>query len=78
MSLMLSLVNLLPVEGLDGGRVLRCLLSRSEPGMAEKALSVLNWLSAALVLILGILHNPLLFLYGLWLVLRAARIFGID
>lgn len=78
MSLMLSLVNLLPVEGLDGGRVLRCLLSRSEPGMAEKALAVLNWLSAALVLILGILHSPQLFLYGLWLVLRAARIFGID
>lgn len=73
MSLMLSLVNLLPAPGLDGGRVIGCLL----PDFPERWRSVLSTLlgilSAALTLLLGILHSPQLFLYGLWLILRLAR-----
>lgn len=75
MSLMLSLVNLLPAPGLDGGRVLDCLL----PGHLaahrwERLSGALGILSALLTTSLGVLRSPQLFLYGLWLVLRQLRI----
>lgn len=74
LSLMLSLVNLLPASGLDGGRVLACVLSPLGPLRSEALLGALSFLSALLALSLGAFHNPQLFLYGLWLLLRAARI----
>ena len=75
MSLMLSLVNLLPAPGLDGGRVLDCLL----PGLMamhrwERLSGALGIFSILLTTSLGVLHSPQLFLYGLWLVLRQRRI----
>jgi len=75
MSLMLSLVNLLPAPGLDGGRVLGCLL----PGVLaerrwERLSGALGILSVLLTTALGVLRSPQLFLYGLWLLLRQLRI----
>ena len=71
MSLMLSLVNLLPAPGLDGGRVLSCLL----PGImtSDRWTRLSGWLgilSGLLTMALGFLRSPQLFLYGLWLLLR--------
>ncbi len=74
MSLMLSLVNLLPAPGLDGGRVLNCLLlGILDVQPWERLSELLGILSALLTLALGILHSPQLFLYGLWLSLRLLR-----
>jgi Zn-dependent protease len=74
MSLMLGLVNLLPAEGLDGGRVLGCLL----PGImtTDRWARLSGWLgslSGLLTLTLGFLRSPQLFLYGLWLLLRQLK-----
>jgi stage IV sporulation protein FB len=74
LSLMLSLVNLLPASGLDGGRVLECILSPLDALRSEALTAWLSFLSAALALILGALHSPQLFLYGAWLLFRAAKI----
>ena len=75
MSLMLSLVNLLPAPGLDGGRVVSCfLLDVLETDRWGRLSGFLGVLSALLTLLLGILHSPQLFLYGLWLSLRLLRI----
>ncbi len=75
MSLMLSLVNLLPAPGLDGGRVLGCLLpGLMAAGMWERLSEGLGILSVLLATALGILHSPQLFLYGLWLLLRQLRL----
>ncbi len=75
MSLMLSLVNLLPAPGLDGGRVLDCLAPRFlNPILWDRISCWLGILSAFLTLVLGFLRSPQLFLYGLWLLLRQLRI----
>jgi stage IV sporulation protein FB len=74
LSLMLSLVNLLPASGLDGGRALECILSPLGVLWPETLLSWLSLLSALFALCLGAFHSPQLFLYGIWLLLRAARI----
>lgn len=75
MSLMLSLVNLLPAPGLDGGRVLGCLLpGLMAAGQWERLSGILGSLSVLLTAALGILHSPQLFLYGLWLLLRQLRL----
>ena len=74
MSLMLCLVNLLPAPGLDGGRVLACLLMdllEAESWLRLSAL--LGYFSAILILTLGLFRSPQLFLYGLWLFLRQLR-----
>ena len=74
-SLMLSLVNLLPAPGLDGGRIVGCfLIGVLETGSWGRISGLLGILSALLTLLLGILHSPQLFLYGLWLALRLLRI----
>ena len=73
-SLMLSLVNLLPASGLDGGRVLESILSPLGSLRSEALMSWLSFLSAALALLLGALHSPQLFLYGGWLLFRAVKI----
>ena len=75
MSLMLSLVNLLPAPGLDGGRVLDCLMSGAAE--ADRWLRLAPWLgffSALLTLLLGIFRSPQLFLYGVWLFLRQVKV----
>ena len=75
MSLMLSLVNLLPAPGLDGGRVLDCLLTGvMKADRWHRFSSWLGFLSALLTLSLGIFRSPQLFLYGIWLLLRQIRI----
>ena len=75
MSLMLSLVNLLPAPGLDGGRIVSCLLHCiPKEGFRGCMTNLLGGFSALLTLLLGILHSPQLFLYGLWLTLRLVRI----
>ncbi len=75
MSLMLSLTNLLPASGLDGDRILCCLLSRVLTADGCERISVLlGMLSTMAAVILGILHSPQLFLYGIWLSLRQLRI----
>ena len=75
MSLMLSLVNLLPAPGLDGGRVLRCLLPGFlPPHQWERLSGAFGFFSVLLTTALGILRSPQLFLYGLWLLLRQLRI----
>ena len=74
MSLMLSLVNLLPAPGLDGGRVLDCLMTGA--AKADRWLRLAPWLgflSALLSLLLGICRSPQLFLYGIWLFLRQVK-----
>ena len=74
MSLMLSLVNLLPAPGLDGGRILDCLLT--DVLEADRWLRFSGWLgflSALLTIALGTLRSPQLFLYGLWILLRQLR-----
>ena len=44
MNAALALVNLLPLEGFDGGGIVRCfLLGRIGPGAAERAASVVSW-----------------------------------
>jgi Zn-dependent protease len=74
-SLMLSLTNLLPASGLDGDRILCCLLSRVLTADGCERISVLlGMLSTMAAVILGILHSPQLFLYGIWLSLRQLRI----
>lgn len=79
MSLMLSLVNLLPAEGLDGRRALYCLCANAAPSAArETLLRALEWLCAAAAVTIGILSSPQLFLYGLWLILRTAGIRRCD
>ncbi len=75
MSMMLSLVNLLPAAGLDGDRILGCLLPQLLSAEQWEKLSIrLGFFSALLALCLGILHSPQLFLYGLWLLLRQLRV----
>ncbi len=75
MSLMLSLVNLLPAPGLDGSRVLNCLLSGVTETYRRERLSLwLGFPAAVMTMALGTLHSPQLFLYGLWLFLRQVRI----
>ncbi len=75
MSLTLSLVNLLPSYGLDGERMLRCLLPRFlTVDRQEKLSCLLGLLSALAALTLGILCSPQLFLCGIWLLLRQLRI----
>ena len=79
MSLMLSLVNLLPAQGLDGGRILDCLLAYMlRPDSWLRFSAVLGFLSALLTLSLGIFRSPQLFLYGIWLFLRQLRIRSHD
>ena len=74
MSLMLSLVNLLPAPGLDGGRVLGCLLTGALDAETWLRIScLLGFLSALLTILLGILRSPQLLLYGIWLFLRQLR-----
>ncbi len=67
MSLMLSLTNLLPVRGLDGGRILNCLCGEAASPLAYY---LPDLLSILLTLLLGLRFSPQLFLYGLWLLLR--------
>ena len=67
---MLSLTNLLPASGLDGGRVLACLLAPLGILRSERLMRLLSLFSALLSLLLGLLHSPQLFLYGAWLLLR--------
>lgn len=67
MSLMLSLTNLLPVRGLDGGRILRCLCGEASSPLGYY---LPDLVSILLTLILGLCFSPQLFLYGLWLLLR--------
>lgn len=75
MSLMLSLINLLPAYGLDGDRILGCLLPRFlTPDRRELLSCLLGLFSALASLALGILFSPQLFLYGIWLLLRQLRI----
>jgi len=69
MSLMLTLVNLLPHSALDGGRALDALLG---PGIMTLR-AWLDGLCAALCLSLGALRSPPLFVYGLWLLARTLR-----
>ena len=70
LSLMLSLTNLLPASGLDGGRVLACLLAPLGILRSERLVRLLSLFSALLSLLLGLLHSPQLFLYGAWILLR--------
>ena len=75
MSLMLSLVNLLPAPGLDGGRVLSGILSGTvPPDFRDKLFEKLGILTSLLAVLLGVLHSPQLFLYGLWLFLRMVKL----
>ncbi len=75
MSLMLSLVNLLPAPGLDGGRVLNAVLSGTvSPDYIDNLFERLGILTSLLAVLLGILHSPQLFLYGLWLFLRMVKL----
>ena len=75
MSLMLSLVNLLPAPGLDGGRVLNAVLSGTvSPDLRDNLFERLGILTSLLAVLLGVLHSPQLFLYGLWLFLRMVRL----
>ena len=73
MSLLLSIVNLLPGEGLDGGRALRCLSWRVfPPERAEVLPKLLGWVTAAGCFLAGLRHSPQIGLYGFWLLLRSA------
>ena len=75
MSLMLSLVNLMPAPGLDGYRILSCLLSGvAEPYRMESLSGWLGFPVAVLTMTFGTLRSPQMFLYGLWLFLRQVRI----
>jgi stage IV sporulation protein FB len=75
MSLMLSLVNLLPAPGLDGGRVLNAVLSGTvSPDFIDNLFERLGILTSLLAVLLGVLHSPQLFLYGLWLFLRMVKL----
>ena len=75
MSLMLSLVNLLPAPGLDGGRVLNAILSGTvSPDLRDNLFERLGILTSLLAVLLGVLHSPQLFLYGLWLFLRMVKL----
>ena len=75
MSLLLSGVNLLPGEGLDGGRALRCLSWRLfPPERAELLPRIVGWVTAAGCFVIGLKYSPQLGLYGFWLLLRSAGI----
>ena len=75
MSLMLSLVNLLPAPGLDGGRVLNAIITGTvSPDFRDDLFERLGILTSLLAVLLGILHSPQLFLYGLWLFLRMVKL----
>ena len=75
MSLMLSLVNLLPAPGLDGGRVLNAIITGTvSPDFRDDLFERLGILTSLLAVLLGVLHSPQLFLYGLWLFLRMAKL----
>lgn len=75
MSLMLSLVNLLPAPGLDGARVLNAVLSGTvSPDFIDNLFERLGILTSLLAVLLGVLHSPQLFLYGLWLFLRMVKL----
>ena len=75
MSLMLSLVNLLPAPGLDGGRVLNAVLSGTvSPDFIDNLFERFGILTSLLAVLLGVLHSPQLFLYGLWLFLRMVKL----
>ena len=79
MSLLLSIVNLLPGEGLDGGRALRCLAWRLLPaGAAESLPRAAGWVTAAACFLIGLRLQPQLGLYGFWLLLRSAGIGDSD
>ena len=79
MSLLLSAVNLLPGEGLDGGRALRCLSWRLlSPERAEGLPKLLGWVTALLCFLAGLRHSPQVGLYGFWLLLRSAGIGDSD
>ena len=72
---MLSLVNLLPAPGLDGGRVLNAVLSGTvSPDFIDNLFERLGILTSLLAVLLGVLHSPQLFLYGLWLFLRMVKL----
>ena len=75
MSLMLSLVNLLPAPGLDGGRVLNAIITGTvSPDFRDDLFERLGILTSLLAVLLGVLHSPQLFLYGLWLFLRMVKL----
>lgn len=67
----LSMLNLLPIFGFDGGRILSCLLSRLEnPSLADRILSITSFLSlfalwsASVYLILRMGSSLSLFLFS--------------
>lgn len=75
MSFLLSAVNLLPGEGLDGGRALQSLSWRLfRPEQAELLPRMIGWVTAAGCFLMGLRHAPQLGLYGFWLLLRSAGI----
>lgn len=75
MSFLLSAVNLLPGEGLDGGRALRSLSWRLfKPERAELLPRLIGWVTAAGCFLTGLRYSPQLGLYGFWLLLRSAGI----
>ena len=67
MSLMLSLVNLLPAEELDGGRILQSLCVNLPLPLSEKLGTLLSLCTCGAALLLGFFFSPQLLLYGLWL-----------
>ena len=74
MSLMLTLVNLLPAAGLDGDRMLNCMMPQIlSPDRWERLSLWLGHMAALLTLTMGLFRSPQLFLYGLWLFLRQLR-----
>lgn len=65
MNLFLALLNLLPVPGLDGGRILFCGISYAAgPGTAQKVITVLSFFS---VIFLWLLSVFFLIRYGMTL-----------
>ncbi len=80
LNLVLGLTNLLPALPLDGGRILRALLSRRHGrARATKILSRAGAVVGGLVILLGLwaalngVVNPMLFLSGVYLVYAALK-----